>query len=288
MATQVSGYIGKINPGNGTSYAIGSTAYGYCQTAADTAAKVVDMTGFTLTTGATIFVKFQYANSVASPTLNVNGTGAKPMYRYGTTAMSTSTTTNGWAAGAVLPLTYDGTGWIEHFWNNTTYWTNSCYCDTAAATAAKVGTCSFYTLQKGYLQVAVRYDNTAKSALTLNINSKGAKPIYINGAASSTSNYTLPGGMYFVYYDGTNYYFRTDGKISGLLPSTISIGSATAGTAIAADDITAWNAGSVTTATVSNETLTITTGTKPSLSYTARSIPNISVASKTVVTGFTV
>ena len=216
MATQVSGYIGQINPGNGTNYAIGSTAYGYCQTAADTAAKVVDMTGFKLITGATIFVKFQYANSVANPTLNVNGTGAKPMYRYGTTTMNTSTTANGWLAGAVLALTYDGTGWVEHYWFNTTYWTNSCYCDTAAATAAKVGVCSFYTLQKGYLQVAVRYDNTAKSALTLNINSKGAKPIYINGAASSASNYTLPAGVYLVYYNGTNYYFRTDGKLAGL------------------------------------------------------------------------
>ena len=48
MATQVSGYIGKLNPGNGTSYALGSTAYGYCETDATTAAKVVDMTGFTL------------------------------------------------------------------------------------------------------------------------------------------------------------------------------------------------------------------------------------------------
>lgn len=109
--------------------------------------------------------------------------------------------------------------------------------------------------------------------------------------------------------------------------STTSVGSASAGTAIAADDITAWSAGSVPSLTITNTAcdditawnagtmtsasyskgvLTITNGsapslsytarsvgsasgwsagTAPSLSYTARSIPNISVSSKTVVTG---
>ena len=60
-----------------------------------------------------------------------------------------------------------------------------------------------------------------------------------------------------------------------------SAGSApTLGTAIAADDITAWNAGSATVASVAQGVLTITTGTVPSLSYTARSIPNVTNAGK--------
>ena len=63
------------------------------------------------------------------------------------------------------------------------------------------------------MQVAIYNANTAASALTLNINSTGAKPIYINGTASSSSNYTLPKGMYMVHYDGTKYDFRTDGFI---------------------------------------------------------------------------
>ena len=69
--------------------------------------------------------------------------------------------------------------------------------------------------------------------------------------------------------------------------STTSVGSASAGTAIAADDITAWSAGTMTSASYSKGVLTITNGSAPSLSYTARSIPNISVSSKTVVTGIT-
>lgn len=105
MASQISGYIGKLNPGNGTEYSLGSTAYGICSTAAGTVAKTVDMTGFTLITGATIFVKFTNANSATNPTLNVNSTGAKALLKYGSSSLS-------WQAGAVLCLTYDGTSWI--------------------------------------------------------------------------------------------------------------------------------------------------------------------------------
>ena len=64
--------------------------------------------------------------------------------------------------------------------------------------------------------VQMVYANTSASALTLNINGQGAKPIYINGTASSANNYTLPKAHYLVYYDGTNYYFRTDGKLENV------------------------------------------------------------------------
>lgn len=98
--------------------------YGTCATAANTAAKVVtltDSTGFELITGAIVAVKFTYANSVANPTLNVNSTGAKAIMRYGTTAVSTGTTTTGWIAGAIQMFVYDGTNWVRDYWNNTTY-----------------------------------------------------------------------------------------------------------------------------------------------------------------------
>lgn len=190
--------------------------YGYCETAAATAAKTVTVGGtFTLATGAFVIVKFKYANSASSPTLNVNGTGAKPIYQYGTTKVSTSSTTTGWTAGAVQLLVYDGSGWIRDFWSNTTYSKDAVQCTTAAGTAAKEGSTSYYDLNNDYFVVMLRYANTAASAITLDINDKGAKPIYINGTASSSTNYTLPTGLYLVHYDGTNYHFRTDGKIPG-------------------------------------------------------------------------
>jgi hypothetical protein len=90
--------------------------YGVCSTAAGTAAKTVTVDDFTLTTGAMVLVKFTYNNTASSPTLNVNSTGAKPIYRYGTTAVGNSDTTSGWRAGALQLLVYDGTGWVRSFW----------------------------------------------------------------------------------------------------------------------------------------------------------------------------
>lgn len=49
----------------------------------------------------------------------------------------------------------------------------------------------------------------------------------------------------------------------------------TLGTAIPADDITAWNAGTLPSATVENGVLKLSFGTLPSLSYTEKSIPNV-------------
>ena len=106
MASQVAGYIGKIDPGDEIQYSLGSTAYGVCDTAADTVAKTVDMTGFTLMTGATIHVQFTNGNNAYSPTLNVNSTGAYPILLDGSNTM-------GWSAGSMLTLTYNGTGWKQ-------------------------------------------------------------------------------------------------------------------------------------------------------------------------------
>ena len=90
------------------------------------------------------------------------------------------------------------------------------HCTTAAGTAAKTATYTYYTATANrYVYVTFRYANSSAGAITLNINSTGAKPIYINGVASSASNYTLPAGAYLAYYDGSNYHVRTDGVLPG-------------------------------------------------------------------------
>lgn len=208
--------------------------YGVCGTAAGTAAKVVTVgSNFTLAAGAQVVVKFTNANTATNPTLNVNDKGAKPIYQYGTTAAAGTSNSTGWRAGAVQTFTYDGTGWIRDYWSNSTYYTDAVQCSTAAGTAAKVGTTSYYSLANNrYFMLMLKSANSYQGAITLNINSAGAKPIYINGSASSASNYTLPAGLYLVYYNGTNYYFRTDGKITG----NITGSSSTTITATATDD----------------------------------------------------
>ena len=81
-----------------------------CSTAAGTAAKVVTCTGFQLTTGAAVTVRFTSGNSAASPTLNVNGTGAKGIRVYRGTSLVTPFAN--WNAYATLEMVYNGTYWV--------------------------------------------------------------------------------------------------------------------------------------------------------------------------------
>lgn len=87
----------------------GGLMYGTCTTSGATTAKIVNCEGFTsLTTGASIRVKFSYANTATSPTMNVNGTGAKYIKKYGTTGSMGYM----WYMGEVKDFVYDGTYWV--------------------------------------------------------------------------------------------------------------------------------------------------------------------------------
>lgn len=103
-------YAGAFTDKNNTDHPITSTLYGTCATAANEAAKVVVCTDFdTLLTGVTIRVKFSNGNTAANPTININSTGAKSVFRFGST---TPVGAGSWEAGAVVELTYDGTSFF--------------------------------------------------------------------------------------------------------------------------------------------------------------------------------
>lgn len=81
-------------------------------------------------------------------------------------------------------------------------------CSTAEATAAKTATLSNYALVKnGYVSIKFTYGLCANA--TLNINSKGAKSIFIDGAAvtATTAKRVLAGDIATFVYDGTQYQF---------------------------------------------------------------------------------
>lgn len=80
--------------------------YATSGTAAATAAKVATLASGTiaLKAGVTVAVRFTYANTAASPTLNVNSTGAKAVYTQGVRYAY-------WSAGATVIFTYDGSYW---------------------------------------------------------------------------------------------------------------------------------------------------------------------------------
>ena len=85
-----------------------SNRYGVCATAAATVGKEVSITTgtFSLKAGATVRVKFTNANTAASPTLNVNNTGAKNIYSQG---VQITTGNNKGLLKGVCTFIYDGT-----------------------------------------------------------------------------------------------------------------------------------------------------------------------------------
>lgn len=103
-------YAGIFTDKNNVDHPVTAVLYGTCATEAATAAKVVTCTDFdTLMTGVTIRVKFTNRNTAQSPTLNINNTGAKSVYRFGSVAPVND---DSWEDGAVVELVYDGTSFF--------------------------------------------------------------------------------------------------------------------------------------------------------------------------------
>ena len=166
---------------------------------------------------------------------------------------------SGGSVGQVLAK-IGGTGAQDYGW--ATVIVPSVYCGTAGATQIKIGTCTnFHLNAKSYIFVLMAYDNTfTAGSLSLNINGTGAKSIYINGAFTDGTNNNLPAGTYIVYYDGTNYHFRTDGKIPNVDGGGVfEVNITGSGSSSRASDKTpteikaAYDAGKVVIANVANE-----------------------------------
>lgn len=81
--------------------------YFVCTTIKTTAQKTISVPGYSLKTGGAIKVKFTKTNTADSPTLNIQSTGAKPIYYNGSPASSI----NSWGANEVVLVYYDGTNY---------------------------------------------------------------------------------------------------------------------------------------------------------------------------------
>jgi len=88
------------------------TKIGYfvCDTAANTAAKTINAAGFVLSTGGSIKIKMTNDNTANNATLNINSTGAKPLYYAGLRASSDNT----WESGETIEVYYDGTNYMAN------------------------------------------------------------------------------------------------------------------------------------------------------------------------------
>ena len=93
-----------------------------CSTTASTAAKVAtldDSSGFSLTAGVTVAVRFTYGNSAGTPTLRVDGTTtgtAKTIVfntSYNSNTTGAGTTYNTWGPYETVIFTYNGAYWVN-------------------------------------------------------------------------------------------------------------------------------------------------------------------------------
>lgn len=97
-------------------------------------------------------------------------------------------------------------------------------CTTAEATAAKVATLADYTLVKNGI-VAVKFSYPLCASATLNINGKGAKPVYVGGAAVTATNCksVQAGDIGYFIYDGTAYHFLGTDRVGKSAVTGLSV-----------------------------------------------------------------
>ena len=83
--------------------------YGVCNTAAGVLTKEAEIPNFVLQPGAMVAVLFEHGNSATEPTLNVNATGAKPIYNCHKNTIITATDI---AVNMTAQLVYNGEQWV--------------------------------------------------------------------------------------------------------------------------------------------------------------------------------
>ncbi len=199
------------------------THYGSCATEAATAAKVVACTGFVLAAGSRITVRFTVTNTAASPTLNVNSTGAKAI-RYRNAAISAGYL----AANRTYDFVYDGTYYqlVGDVDSNTTY-TPAAAAPKAAGTAA-VGTSAKYAREDHVHPAQTTVSGNAGTATKL----ATARTVRTNLASTSTAS-----------FDGSA---NITPGVTGVLPVA---NGGTGNTTNTAADSTKWNGAAKTVST---------------------------------------
>ena len=178
----------------------------YCATDGATSAKIASMRGFVLQAGIKFPITFTNTNSVNSAiTLNINSTGAKTIVING---IATQVGNSTLPAGTYMCL-YDGTYYnietsSELVADNTR---QGAYCATAAGTAAKVANMRGWPgpAYRGVFLITFLHSNTYNGQMTLSVNGTTAKPIYIDGVISSSTNKTIPDGT-FMCQDCNDHY----------------------------------------------------------------------------------
>ena len=120
-------------------------------------------------------------------------------------------------AGQILKK-ISATDYDVHWADQTQYYPSG-YSTTAADKQTKQIACSSWTAtSKSYLHILLTHANTYAGKIYFTVNAVNTYEVWINGAVSSATNYSLPAGTYIIYFDGSAFQVRTD----GIIPASVN------------------------------------------------------------------
>jgi len=161
--------------------------------------------------GMKIAVAFTTRGGASDTKLNINELGEHYLYKN----INTNITTGSFASGCVLYFTYFNDNWRSDQDSNSTYNAMVDAYVSLGATATNISAaCTNFSAKPGStINVTFPRDYTAVSAKKFRAGTSSYQPLYLNGSATSNTNYFIPSGTWPVYYDGDNWYLWTDGSI---------------------------------------------------------------------------
>ena len=160
--------------------------------------------------GLTIDYYLPFAGTSSAATLNLNSLGACKVWN----GRGRSNTTTHFPQYSIIRLTYYGGAFYAsaYYDSNSVYLSAMC-CSSASTKDKYASASSFYPYAGVFMMLTMNTANTYSGKMTLNVNGRGAKDLWINGKVSSADNCTLPVGTYPCYYDGSVWHLYTDGRM---------------------------------------------------------------------------